>query len=362
MGEGDVLAPIGEQPEVANAQEAAREHVQEEAAEEFVDIEGHDLHAIVVGVVSPAKPDDAVLQAEEAVVGEGRAVGVPAEIREYVLGTGEGPLGVDDPLGGAEGGDEAHEGGAVGERGGAGREGEVPRVERGAEPREVLPAEGAGQRADRKEKPGPAGDPARGVGGERAPGDQAVNVEMLAERLSPGVQDRSDAHRTAEAPWVSPEGEQRVRGGAEEQRLENAWVPPRQSVERMGECEDHMEVRDGQELRTPRGEPPFLDEGLALRTMAVAAGVVGEAHRAALITGLAVPAEDGGATHSNRAQRLLLDARETMRALIRLAVRADDVRQFEPGPRGSGDRARRGHGAHGSARRSGLRHAVAQQV
>ena len=42
-GEGGAPLPIGEEPEVPDAHEATRQHVQEKPAEEFVDAEGHDL-------------------------------------------------------------------------------------------------------------------------------------------------------------------------------------------------------------------------------------------------------------------------------------------------------------------------------
>src|SRR5204862_2939010 len=51
---------VGEQPEVPNAHEARRHDVEEEAAQEFLRREGHELQAMVVGVVFPAKPDLAV--------------------------------------------------------------------------------------------------------------------------------------------------------------------------------------------------------------------------------------------------------------------------------------------------------------
>jgi hypothetical protein len=96
---------------VADTDEAVGDHVEEEAPEEFVDIEVHDLHPIAVGVVPPAKPDAAVGQGEEAVVGEGDAVGIAAEVGEYVLGPGEGRFAVDDPRRLAERGEPRGEGG-----------------------------------------------------------------------------------------------------------------------------------------------------------------------------------------------------------------------------------------------------------
>ncbi len=142
---------------------------------------------------------------------------------------------------------------------------------------------------------------------------------MLAQRLPPGVKDRRDADRAAHVPRIAPEGEER---------------------------EDDMEVRNGQQVGLARREPPLLGEGLTLGTMAIATRVIGDACRAAVVTRLPMPAEDGGAAGRNRPQRPVLPCREPMRPPIGIAMRADDVGQLESR---TGDRASRAlrHGAHG---------------
>ena len=52
----------------------------------------------VVGRVTPAKGDLAVGQRDQAMVGDGDAVSVAAEILQYVIGSAEGGFGVDDPI------------------------------------------------------------------------------------------------------------------------------------------------------------------------------------------------------------------------------------------------------------------------
>ena len=76
---------IREQAEVANAHEAARHHVQEKASQEFVGLEHHDLHAIVVGVVLPAKLDAAVAVIDEAIIRQCYAVSVATEVRQSLF-------------------------------------------------------------------------------------------------------------------------------------------------------------------------------------------------------------------------------------------------------------------------------------
>lgn len=57
LGEGGRAAAIGEQTDVTNADEAVGHDVQQEAAEELVDREVHDLDAIAIGVVAPPEAD-----------------------------------------------------------------------------------------------------------------------------------------------------------------------------------------------------------------------------------------------------------------------------------------------------------------
>jgi hypothetical protein len=189
---------------VANPDEAVGHDVEQEAADELLGLERHDLHAIPVGVVLPAEADDPVVEAEEAVVGEGDPVRIAAEVLEHWGGAGERAFGVDDPVGAAELIEPRGEGGGLGQgREGAG-EAERALGEGAAEGVEVLAAEDGSQGADGKEKPRRRGDPARAVWGQRAAGDDTVQVEVLGEILPPGVQDRRAAEVAAEMTGSRP--------------------------------------------------------------------------------------------------------------------------------------------------------------
>ena len=76
------------------------------------------------------------------------------------------------------------------------------------------------------------------------------------------------------------------------------------------------------------------------------ARVVGDPRRAAVITRLPTPAQEGGAARRDRAQRHRLDPREPMRAAIGVAMRTHEVGEGEAKGR---DRGRRldSDGTHG---------------
>ena len=105
-GAGKRLATLGqpagaaarrEEAEIADADEALREDVEQEAAEKFVDVERERPHLTAVPIVLPAKRDGVVGHVDEPVVRDGDAVGVAREVVQHVGRAAEGRLGVDHP-------------------------------------------------------------------------------------------------------------------------------------------------------------------------------------------------------------------------------------------------------------------------
>jgi len=92
-----LLGAIGEKAEVTDTHEAIGQDVEEEAADEFVGIERDGLFSIPIFSISIAQDDLAVLDVEDAVVGERDAVGVAAEVVEDGLWGAERFFCVDDP-------------------------------------------------------------------------------------------------------------------------------------------------------------------------------------------------------------------------------------------------------------------------
>jgi hypothetical protein len=76
--------------------------VDQETSEELIRRDGHHLLLAGLSVVLPAEGDLIVLEADEAMVGDGDAVGVAGKIVQYVFGSTEGRLGVDYPVLGKE--------------------------------------------------------------------------------------------------------------------------------------------------------------------------------------------------------------------------------------------------------------------
>src|SRR3989449_4489565 len=83
---------VGQEAEVPDADEAVRDDVEKKATDEFLSRERHDLHAVAVGVVSPAETHDAVGVADEPLVGDRDGVGVPPRYSRTCVGPATGRL------------------------------------------------------------------------------------------------------------------------------------------------------------------------------------------------------------------------------------------------------------------------------
>jgi hypothetical protein len=101
---------IGQEAERADADKAARQDVEQEAAQELLRIERHHSLLITVGIILPTESNLVLLESHEAMVGDGYAMGIAGEIAEHMMGTAEGGLGVDDPVLPEQGAQEGAEG------------------------------------------------------------------------------------------------------------------------------------------------------------------------------------------------------------------------------------------------------------
>src|SRR5262249_45578686 len=81
---GDVAAC--QESVMANTDEPLGQYVQQEASDKLVGAQPHDLGTMVVGIILPVERDLAILQREQAGIGNSHAVGIAAEIAKHLLG------------------------------------------------------------------------------------------------------------------------------------------------------------------------------------------------------------------------------------------------------------------------------------
>ena len=155
---------IGHEAEVTNAMEAVRQGVQQEATNELVGGQLHDLCRVVVSVILPGEPDMIVVDLDDAAIGDGDAVRVAPEIGEHLGRTAEWFFGVDDPVDASCRCEQRMPTRRVGEGCEFAEEVQPAEVEGLLQAFEEQPAKEPRQRFDREEEIGTSRDPAGSIG------------------------------------------------------------------------------------------------------------------------------------------------------------------------------------------------------
>ena len=152
LGElGDAMT-VGEEAVVADAMESVWKGVQQEASDELVGAQGHDLGLVVVAIVLPPEADLSLVQAHKTAVGDGDAMGIAAKVGEDLFGAAERGLGVDDPFDPLQLGQVSGEGAGVGQTGEIAEEAELISLEGVLKMLKEQPPEQARQNPDRQEE------------------------------------------------------------------------------------------------------------------------------------------------------------------------------------------------------------------
>jgi hypothetical protein len=152
-------------------------------------------------------------------------------------------------------------------------------------------------------------------------------MRMMGERRAPGVQDGDEADACAETLGVGGNRGQRLGGGPEQEVVDGGLVVERDGADRSRQGEDDVVVGHRQQLRHAFVEPSPRRGRLALRAVAVAAGIVGDALVRAVLAALDMAAERGSPASLDRRHHFQLgEARVTGVGLApRRPMGANDV-------------------------------------
>jgi hypothetical protein len=158
-----------------------------------------------------------------------------------------------------------------------------------------------------------------------------MNVRMVLQRLTPGMEHRGDANLRTQMPGIGGDGGERLSGGAEQDRIDGGLVLEGDLARQRRQGEDDVEVWHRQQFGLSVREPFGACQPLALGAMAVAAGIVGDTCRAAIIALLDMPAECCRPARRDGAHYAPLDAAEMPGTCLpkRLAVAAEDIRHLQ---------------------------------
>lgn len=152
---------------------------------------------------------------------------------------------------------------------------------------------------------------------------------MMKQVLAPGVQNGKE---TDLGEGVGGDRPHRLRGGAEEQAVEERLVLIGNGGNGLRQCEDDVKVLGVEKLGATILQPLCTGQRLAAGAMPVAAAVEGDAPVAALIACFDVPAERGGPAQFDRRHDAVLGGqqRRIILCAIGFAVAAEDTRHFRP--------------------------------
>ena len=207
---------MSQKGEMADAHEAGGKDVEQEAAQELLDRQGHQTLLIAVRGVSPAEGDLVALEGDQAVIGDRHAVGIAAEITENMFGAPEGRLAVDHPVLTEEGTEERSEHFCFCQKLEVPVEAQLAVVEGPLESGDKLAAEDSTQHLDGQKEAIARGDPAPVIGGETASRNHTMQMGMVLEFLTPGMEHAEEADFGAERAGIAGDFEQGLGAGPEQ--------------------------------------------------------------------------------------------------------------------------------------------------
>src|SRR5580658_7884176 len=100
-----------------------------------------------------------------------------------------------------------------------------------------------------------------------------MQVRMKMQVLTPSVQHGKEADGSTQVPGVGGDSEESFRNSLKQDGIDLSRVLKCQATDLLWNSERDVEVRNGQQLRLPVGEPLGASGGLALGAVAIATGV-----------------------------------------------------------------------------------------
>ena len=191
--------PVGEESEVADTHEARWQQVEQETAQELLDIQSHEPLLVAMGGVSPLECDVALGESDQPAVGDGDAMGVGAQIAQHMFRPTERPLGVDDPVMAEQYPQPCCKGTRLGQGQEVAVELDHASMEGAAKSGNELTAEDTAEHADGQKKGAPGGDPAGVIRRQTTGGQYAVDMGMKLQALVPAVEHAEERSRPPDA-------------------------------------------------------------------------------------------------------------------------------------------------------------------
>ena len=156
------------------------------------------------------------------------------------------------------------------------------------------------QDTDREEESRSTGDPPGAIGREAAAGDDTMEMRVMHQGLSPGVQHGEEPDRGPEMARIGGDGAERVCGRVEEDAIDHRFVLCGDLGDGLGYREHDVKVLAVEQVGRPVLDPRGAGQRLAAGAMPIAAAVVPDPGVPAVVALLDMAAERGGAARRNR--------------------------------------------------------------
>ncbi len=161
-----------------------------------------------------------------------------------------------------------------------------------------------------------------------------MQMRVMQQVLSPGMQNGEEAKAGSEMFRVAGNGEQGFGGGVEKDVVDRLFVVKGDLGDRLGNRENDVEVGHRQQfgLSASRSVAFGPLRPLALRAVAVPAGVVGVTRFRAVVAFFEMTTKDRGATNLDGSHDTQLLQRKRVSFPVSSAVPAKNVGHFQSGP------------------------------
>ena len=265
---------VRQDPVAPDAHEASGKDMEEKAPKKLVYIEPQGPRWAGPGVILVPEGDDPLLKGDETTVRNGDPVRVAREVFQDLVRTSEGRLGVDHPL--LRTGLEQHPAEGLWFR----QRSEIPAQEEASlivgplELIQQLSPEEPTQDPDGEEETCAAVDPPGAVQGQPPGRHHAVEMGMVVQSLSPGVEDGQEADPGSQVSFLGRDIEQGPGHRLEEEVVDDPRVLEGQRRKDLREGEYDVNVGDREQLAPLRLHPLCSLPALTLRAVAVAARAV----------------------------------------------------------------------------------------
>src|SRR5260370_10779880 len=209
-------------------------------------------------------------------VGDGHAMGVPAQITEHMLWASERTFRVDHPVLSEHWSQSRCKGFRLSEELQVSMKGELAVMKGALECVVELAAKDGAKHLDGKKEVVAWLDPVCVIGRQPTGRYHAMNMRVQFEFLTPGMQHAEEADFCTEMLGISCDFQKGFRTGVKQEIVDDLLVLQNQGGQMTRKSEDHMNVTRPEKLLTARREPAIASSCLPLRAIPISALVVGE--------------------------------------------------------------------------------------